>query len=244
MHFGVALPDRDAVLAFKRLSIIDLEHSHQPLRYLDDRYTITFNGEIYNYPELRAELISGGRSNLTFLVSDDSSRWVLRRPPLHGLTPSAHDMAREYRVLSRLWNSFPPAPRAYMLCEDESVIGTMFYVMRHVDALGALPETVDAAEHAYDGRLVVDANFAWLAAEDPAYGGYALANMTGGNRLLIGVGWSMVVFVAVRQWRKRRATSYRGPTPAVTASTLRSVCCRGPTTTSPWPMPRPTPVDV
>ena len=47
--------------------------------------------------ELRAELIAGGRSNLTFLVFDDASKWVLRRPPLHGLTPSAHDMARESR---------------------------------------------------------------------------------------------------------------------------------------------------
>ena len=47
--------------------------------------------------QLRAELIAGGRSNLTFLVFDDASKWVLRRPPLHGLTPSAHDMAREYR---------------------------------------------------------------------------------------------------------------------------------------------------
>ncbi len=54
---GHRVVDRDAVLAFKRLSIIDVEHSHQPLSYLGDRYTITFNGEIYNYPELRAELI-------------------------------------------------------------------------------------------------------------------------------------------------------------------------------------------
>ncbi len=52
--------------------------------------------------ELRAELISGGRSNLTFLIFDDASKWVLRRPPLHGLTPSAHDMAREYRVVAAL----------------------------------------------------------------------------------------------------------------------------------------------
>jgi aminoglycoside phosphotransferase (APT) family kinase protein len=52
--------------------------------------------------ELNAELIPGGRSNLTFLIYDDVSRWVLRRPPLHGLTPSAHDMAREYRVVAAL----------------------------------------------------------------------------------------------------------------------------------------------
>ena len=61
--------------------------------------------------ELRAELIAGGRSNLTFLVSDDASKWVLRRPPLHGLTPSAHDMAREYRVVAAL-AGHPRAGRA------------------------------------------------------------------------------------------------------------------------------------
>ncbi|MEV0545167.1 phosphotransferase family protein, partial [Nocardia salmonicida] len=48
--------------------------------------------------ELRVELISGGRSNLTFAAADDVSRWVVRRPPVAGLTPSAHDMAREYTV--------------------------------------------------------------------------------------------------------------------------------------------------
>ena len=50
--------------------------------------------------ELRAEFISGGRSNLTFRVYDDTSNWLVRRPPLHGLTPSAHDMAREYKVVA------------------------------------------------------------------------------------------------------------------------------------------------
>ncbi|WP_181024001.1 phosphotransferase family protein, partial [Mycobacterium avium] len=52
--------------------------------------------------ELRAEFISGGRSNLTFRVYDDATSWLVRRPPLHGLTPSAHDMAREYRVVAAL----------------------------------------------------------------------------------------------------------------------------------------------
>jgi asparagine synthase (glutamine-hydrolysing) len=52
--------DGDVVMGFKRLSIIDVEHSHQPLHYAGDRYSITFNGEIYNYLELRAELIQQG----------------------------------------------------------------------------------------------------------------------------------------------------------------------------------------
>ena len=54
-------------------------------------------------PPLEFELIAGGRSNLTYRVADAAGRrWVLRRPPLHGLTPSAHDMAREYRVVAAL----------------------------------------------------------------------------------------------------------------------------------------------
>ena len=96
--------------------------------------------------ELHAELIAGGRSNLTFLVSDDASRWVLRRPPLHGLTPSAHDMVREYRVVAALAGTPVPVARAVTLCNDDSVLGAPFQmvdyvpgrVVRHSDELKAL----------------------------------------------------------------------------------------------------------
>jgi len=82
--------------------------------------------------ELRAELVSGGRSNLTFLVSDDSSRWVLRRPPLHGLTPSAHDMAREYRVVAALADTPVPVARAVTMRNDDSVLGAPFQMVEYV----------------------------------------------------------------------------------------------------------------
>ncbi|MET0756758.1 MAG: phosphotransferase family protein [Mycobacterium sp.] len=96
--------------------------------------------------ELRAELISGGRSNLTFLVSDDASKWVLRRPPLHGLTPSAHDMAREYRVVAALEDTPVPVARAVTMRDDDSVLGAPFQmveyvpgrVVRHAPELAAL----------------------------------------------------------------------------------------------------------
>jgi aminoglycoside phosphotransferase (APT) family kinase protein len=83
--------------------------------------------------ELRAELIAGGRSNLTFLVSDDASKWVLRRPPLHGLTPSAHDMAREYRVVAALAGTPVPVARAVTMRNDDSVLGAPFQMVEHVD---------------------------------------------------------------------------------------------------------------
>jgi aminoglycoside phosphotransferase (APT) family kinase protein len=82
--------------------------------------------------ELRAELISGGRSNLTFLVFDDASKWVLRRPPLHGLTPSAHDMAREYKVVAALADTAVPVARAVTMRNDDSVLGAPFQMVEHV----------------------------------------------------------------------------------------------------------------
>ena len=104
--------------------------------------------------DLRAELIAGGRSNLTFLIEDDASKWVLRRPPLHGLTPSAHDMTREYRVVAALAGTAVPVARAVALGEDDTAIGTTFQmvefvpgrVVRHTDQLEALGDqnTIEA----------------------------------------------------------------------------------------------------
>ena len=82
--------------------------------------------------ELRGELISGGRSNLTFLVFDDASKWVLRRPPLHGLTPSAHDMAREYKVVAALEDTPVPVAHAVTMRNDDSVLGAPFQMVDYV----------------------------------------------------------------------------------------------------------------
>jgi aminoglycoside phosphotransferase (APT) family kinase protein len=71
----------------------------------------------------------GGHSNLTYLLRFGSREWVMRRPPFGPVAPSAHDMAREFRVLSRLWQAFQPAPRALVLCEDPAIVGAPFFVM-------------------------------------------------------------------------------------------------------------------
>lgn len=81
---------------------------------------------------LSARLISGGKSNLTFRVTDDRQRWILRRPPLGDLLPGAHDVAREHRVLTALRNSGVPVPNTVALCEDRGLIGAAFYVMDDV----------------------------------------------------------------------------------------------------------------
>ena len=84
-------------------------------------------------PEVRQ--FSGGHANLTYLLTYPDAEYVLRRPPLGPLAPGAHDMAREFRVLSRLWQAFPPAPRAYVLCEDPEVIGAPFFLMERRDGV-------------------------------------------------------------------------------------------------------------
>ncbi|GIH03006.1 acyl-CoA dehydrogenase [Rhizocola hellebori] len=106
---------------------------------------------------LAAQLIHGGRSNLTYLLTDGVRRWVLRRPPLGGLTPSAHDMTREFRVIDALRDSGVPVAHAVALCEDTAVIGAPFSVMSYVDGvvlrgladLEPVPQTqLDACAHA------------------------------------------------------------------------------------------------
>lgn len=82
---------------------------------------------------LRADLIAGGRSNLTYLITDGRSRWVLRTPPRAGRTPSAHDVAREHRVTAALASTDVPVARAVALCEDESLIGGPFAVAEFVE---------------------------------------------------------------------------------------------------------------
>ncbi|MEV6815636.1 phosphotransferase family protein [Micromonospora sp. NPDC051296] len=80
----------------------------------------------------RAELIAGGRSNLTYLVRIGERELVLRRPPLGHVLATAHDMAREFRVISALAPTAVPVPRALLLCPDAEVLGAPFYLMERV----------------------------------------------------------------------------------------------------------------
>ncbi len=89
-------------------------------------------------PPLRARLLSGGRSNLTYLVECGSKSWVLRRPPLGHVLPTAHDMSREFRILTALAESAVPVPQPLLLCTDLSVLGAPFYLMDY--RRGVVPE--------------------------------------------------------------------------------------------------------
>ena len=82
--------------------------------------------------EFRVEQFPGGHSNLTYLVWLNGREIVLRRPPFGTKVKSAHDMGREYAILSRLHPVYAPAPQALLYCEDESVIGAKFYAMERI----------------------------------------------------------------------------------------------------------------
>src|SRR5262245_11204532 len=85
-------------------------------------------------PPLSFHLIPGGRSNLTYLAVDQRRRmWVVRRPPVGELLPTAHDMRREFRVPRALEHTAVPVPRAVAYCDDAGVTGSPFYVMDYVE---------------------------------------------------------------------------------------------------------------
>ena len=94
--------------------------------------------------DIEVSQFPGGHSNLTYLVRFGGAELVVRRPPLGPVPPKAHDMAREFKWLAAVHPVFPLAPRPYLLCEDASVIGSVFYVMerrrgvvvRHDEPLG------------------------------------------------------------------------------------------------------------
>ncbi|MFJ9557507.1 phosphotransferase family protein [Nocardiopsis sp. NPDC101807] len=81
---------------------------------------------------LRGRVVAGGKSNLTYVVGDGTGEWVVRRPPLGHVLATAHDMSREYRVMTALRDTAVPVPRTHLLCEDPEVLGAPFYVMEYV----------------------------------------------------------------------------------------------------------------
>ena len=126
--------DGDAGLDVRRLT--DYLDSHRP--------------DLFDGP-LTARLLAGGRSNLTYAVTDGIRSLVLRRPPLAHVQASAHDMSREYRVISALGGTAVPVPATELLCTDAAVLGAPFYLMelspglayrRRSDVLELGPDTL------------------------------------------------------------------------------------------------------
>jgi len=135
----------------------------------------------------------GGHANLTYLLIFGNSEYVLRRPPLGPIAPSSHDMAREHRVLKDLWRVFLLAPRSYVVCEDERVIGAPFHVIerRHGFAIRtALPEGYDWTPelNARIGAMAIDA-LAGLHCVNPASAGLGALGRPEGFVLRQLTGW-------------------------------------------------------
>ena len=78
---------------------------------------------------LTLQQFGGGHANLTYLLQFGDTEYVLRRPPLGPIAPTAHDMRREHRVLMRLGDAFQLAPRSHVLCTDPEILGVDFHVM-------------------------------------------------------------------------------------------------------------------
>ena len=120
-------------------TLINLPHL---IRFLCDSLSLT-EGDI------NIERHEAGYSNETFFVSWGDKRWVLRRPPSGTLLPTAHDMLREYRVLSALSAYNVRTPQPVIACEDHHVLGVPFYLMQRVDGIvirETLPEVFDARQ--------------------------------------------------------------------------------------------------
>ena len=114
--------------------------------------------------DLSAEKFAGGQSNPTFKLTSNGVDYVLRRKPQGELLASAHAVDREFRVITALQNTEVPVPKTYVLCEDDSGIGSMLYVMEYMEGRilwdPILPEVQSTSERA----AIYDAMNATLAA--------------------------------------------------------------------------------
>ena len=119
---------------------------------------------------LEVEQFKGGQSNPTYLLRAGDARYVLRRKPTGKLLPSAHAVDREYRVISALAGTGVPVPKTYLLCQDDGVIGTAFYVMDYVAGRVFWAPTLPELERQDRGRIFDEMNrvLAALHQVDPA----------------------------------------------------------------------------
>ncbi|MFE6925346.1 phosphotransferase family protein [Nocardia sp. NPDC057663] len=141
-----------------------------------DRLSTWLRGQVDVAGALRGTVIAGGKSNLTYEVTDGTARWIVRRPPLGHVLATAHDMAREYHVMAALRDTDVPVPMMYALCQDDAVLGAPFYVMERVEgtpyrSAAELAELGPERTRAISTRLVD--TLAALHAVDPAAVGLA-----------------------------------------------------------------------
>lgn len=115
---------------------------------LDDEHLVTYLKRNLHHlaDDIQISQFPGGASNLTYCLKIGNEEFVLRRPPFGNLVKSAHDMSREFNVLSKLSKVYKPAPKPLLYCNDENVIGSEFYLMERRNGLiirGAIPSAAE-----------------------------------------------------------------------------------------------------
>ncbi|HVF57754.1 MAG TPA: phosphotransferase family protein [Pyrinomonadaceae bacterium] len=172
-------------------------------KYVREKLSAALGEEFDAGAPFTVEQFPGGHSNLTYLLRFGDQEFVMRRPPFGPLPPKAHDMAREYRVLVAAHPVYRLAPRPFVLCEDASVIGSVFYLMER--RRGIVVRSDEPAE--LDGRpagrrrasaALVDALAGLHAVDIEAHGLNALGKPDGFVRRQVR-GWS-------ERWHGSRTT--------------------------------------
>jgi len=139
-----------------------------------ERY-LRANVEDFQGP-IQVEQFRGGQSNPTFKLITPNRTYVLRRKPPGKLLPSAHAVDREYRVITALAGTDVPVARCYALCADDSVIGTMFYVMDYVDGRVLWDPTLPGMTPSERSAIFSEANRVLAALHRVDYVGVGLAD--------------------------------------------------------------------
>jgi aminoglycoside phosphotransferase (APT) family kinase protein len=128
--------------------IIDVRSAH---RFDEGRLAEYLKGRLEGFTgDLAVRQFGHGQSNPTFILTSGEREYVLRKKPPGKLLPSAHAVDREYRAITALQDTDVPVPKSYLLCEDEAVIGTAFYIMEYVKGRifrdAAISDAADPAE--------------------------------------------------------------------------------------------------
>src|ERR671931_299147 len=146
---------------------------------VEERHRID-TGALEKYLGLRlahVEQFKGGQSNPTYrLTAADGKKYVLRRKPPGKLLPSAHAVDREYRVIAALHRAGFPVARPHALCEDESVIGTAFYVMDYVEGRVLWDTTLPGMTPAQRGAIYYEMNRVIAALHEVDYAAIGLGD--------------------------------------------------------------------
>ena len=119
--------------------------------------------------EVTAEKFAGGQSNPTFKISAGEQQYVLRRKPPGELLASAHAVDREFRVISALADTDVPVPKTFLLCEDDEVVGSMFYLMEYLEGRVFWDPTLPEVSSNTERGAIYDDKAKPIRSEAPIY---------------------------------------------------------------------------